>query len=433
MGRKKNKGNTVNENVEETLDGGGDPGESGDLARELAVQDTGDLTEATEGDGAGLTGEDGDDGNPDINDDNGVDNADDGDDIEGPGADPDAPIAPEPLDVPMVKNEKVSDAELREELRNVLPDVALRSWPTSALILFKKTGAWPSKTKRGNLFEDIRRTSIVRDWTVSEVEDWIDGEIKTPDNLDDEQIFDEIYRRWKLPNNWTHEDAIANIRSNGVVVPAVTKDGVLINDRIRSIAPVSQWAYADLRAALSGDIEATASKEELVSQLRKRLGLSETFSAEILLEDIKDSPTEATMDNVLLKAKLDEYRTAMSKGQYLTEQSAADAQYMLYQTIRSVMQRPATDFAEGWLILINFISDEYNRHFNPDVARRGWSKVPLRGNALATFEDLLTLLIASRDPRQRRNIKAVCVPETVLRFIPNETERQNVLNFYHVQ
>ena len=318
--------------------------------------------------------------------------------------------------------------DLRTELAAVLPEIAVRAWPEEYLILYKKTGKFPDLTKRGNLPIDIRRKGDLRVWTSTELEDWLDGFIKTPNDVEPEAIQAEVFKRWKLPGNWTLDAAKAYIFKGEK--PAYTKSGVLVEDATRNNSAIAHWSYKDLRAALLGEIESRFSKDELVSHLRQRMGLNDSFGETALLKDLEQQP-EVSMDNVLLQAKLEEYKVAMTKNpQYLTEETAGKAQKMLYEAIRKVMKRDPADFTEGWLILLNFINVEYNKLFYPERARLGWSQVGLNKTALTTFEDLLTLMIFSREPRTRKAAAQIYKPEQILRHVPDERERQNVINFY---
>ena len=323
----------------------------------------------------------------------------------------------------------VEVTDLRAQLTGKLPDSAIASWPEEYLVLYSKTGKYPDLTKRGNLPIDIRRTSKTREWEGSALEDWLEGLVKTPRGCDEELIITEIYRRWKLPGNWPAAAAKEYVL-NGVR-PAMTADGLLLEDETRNNSPVAHWPYRALRAALLGDIDSRFTKDELVDQLRQRLGLNSSFSETALLKDLDTTP-EVSMDDVLLKAKLEEYKVAMTANpHYLTEETAADAQKMLYEAIRKVMKRDPADFTEGWLILLDFINVEFNTLFYPERARKGWSALKMNRNTLSTFEDLLTLMIFSREPRTRKAAAEIYKPQQILRWVPNEQERSNVINFYH--
>lgn len=137
------------------------------------------------------------------------------------------------------------------------------------------------------------------------------------------------------------------------------------------------------------------------------------------------------MDMVVLKHKLEEYKTAMTQhGPHLTEATAAKAQLMLYKVIRDVMKQDPATFAEGWLIILNWINVEYNTLFNMGRAYYGWSKISLSKPALTSFEELLGLMIDTRTPAARIAGTGFRNVETILRHIPSEEERQNIIQFY---
>jgi hypothetical protein len=318
---------------------------------------------------------------------------------------------------------------LREELNGKLPVEALQAWDAKQLQEYKNTGLQPALTKRGNWPTDLRRGRNVRNWDASVFLDFIDGFINVPNSMDEEEIYDEIYRRYNIPANWTIEAAVTYINGGGK--PAYTASNVLVNDRMRDSKTLSQWSFLEIRTALLGEIESKFSKEELVAALRTRLGLQETYSAKRLLENLNESPTEASVNNILLKSKLDEFLVVMTKNpKHLTEATAGAAQTMLYRAIRSVMQRDAQSFHEGWIIILDFINENYNKAFTEEKVRKGYSQMGISGGAAATFEDLMTLLIHTRKPATRvRDAKLYNLPN-ILRHVTSEQERTNVIHFY---
>ena len=137
------------------------------------------------------------------------------------------------------------------------------------------------------------------------------------------------------------------------------------------------------------------------------------------------------MDNVILRSKLEEYKVGFTKNPtHLTEKTAGDCQGMLYKAVRDVMRREYADFAEGWNIILDFINDHYALLFSAEKARRGWPSVALSSQQLALFEDVLTLMIHTRDPKYRAQAAATYNLETILRHLPIESERRNLFMYY---
>lgn len=360
--------------------------------------------------------------------------------LEGEEAAPEAPAdesqdegEPEPEEEPVTEAPVLSGKPaieiLRELLYGKLPADALQAWDLKQLQEYKETGLQPALTKRGNWPTDLRRGRNVRAWDASVFLDFLDGTINVPNSMDEEEIYDEIYRRYNIPSNWTIEAAVTYINGGGK--PAYTANNVLVEDRMRDSKTLSQWSFLEIRTALLGEIESKFSKEELVGALRTRLGLQETYSAKRLLDNLNESPTEASVNNILLKSKLDEFLVVMTKNpKHLTEQTAGAAQTMLYRAIRSVMQRDSQSFHEGWIIILDFINENYNKAFTEEKVRKGYSQMGISGGAAATFEDLMTLLVHTRKPASRvRDAKLYNLPN-ILRHVTSEQERTNVIHFY---
>lgn len=318
---------------------------------------------------------------------------------------------------------------LREIYAGQIPADAMLAWDRTTLMSYHLTRDQPTKTARGNWPVDVRRAQGPEIWGGSELDDWLDGIIPTPKGVDEELIHDEIYKRYRIPNNWTYAATKTYLKSN--VSPEYTEHGVLVDDRMRDLKPVAHWTHLELRSALLGQINSPHSKEDLVASIKSRLGLSDNFSASRLLETLAQTSTESSMDNTLLKSKLDEYKLTMSKyGKNLTDVSAGKAQVMLYKAIRKVMARDSIGFSEGWTIILDFINVNYQLLFLPDIARRGYSQLDLSKNAALTFEDLMTLLIHTRAPNTRSREAKLYKLDQILRYVPVEEERANVIHFY---
>lgn len=342
-----------------------------------------------------------------------------------PEADPEpAPVSEEPEVA-----EKPAVVSLRKKLAGKLEADALAAFDQAALTLFDEKRVMPNKTSHLEWPVDVRRTKSMSTWTDGALVDWANGEIKTPAGISTEVLHDELYRRYRLPGNWTEAAAVEYINTGKK--PETTPSGVLLEDRARAATPLHQWTFKEIKAALLGHIDSSNHKpEDLVKVLRQRMGLSNATSQDKILETLDNGTDEATMDNTLLDAKLGEYKQAMTKkGANLSVTSAADAQVVLYETIRSVMARDPQTFHEGWLKLLNFVNTEYNVLFTPERARKGWSHLQLSQTAGRTFEDVLTLLINTRQPATRAADARQHNIERMLKYV-NEHERQNVIGFY---
>ena len=324
---------------------------------------------------------------------------------------------------------QASGSSLRDELKGVLPEDALAAWSDEALLLYKEKGVWVEKTLRGNWVIDIRRTRALGEWPATALQDWLDGGVATPKGVDEDLIWEEVYKRFKVPGNFTHEAAKAYV-INGVT-PELTKSGLLKQDATRALKSILHWTYAELRGALLGEFEHDHSQDDLLVQLRRRLGLNDTYAGDRLLAGLEEASQEANVNDTLLKSTLQEYAALMTKyGANLTETAAGAGQRMLNNAIRNVMKRDYIGFHEGWNIILDFVNTNYNALFTPDKARRGWGQTGLTGQQLAIYENLLTLIIATRAPVGRKQNAEMFNFDTILRYVAKEQERTNIVTYY---
>jgi len=319
-------------------------------------------------------------------------------------------------------------AALRVYLEGQVGKDPAYAWSRDQMLTWSETGAYPKKTHRGNWIYDARRTHVTKSWSANELMDFIDGNLVLDKNIQEHDVWEEAYRRWKAPVGWTQEAFREYVY--GGTQPERTASGVLVDDRMRDQKQVHHLTYRELRAALLGEIKVPHKHEDLVSQLRKRLGLSENHSEQRLLEMLPNTSLEVSMDNTLLRAKLEEYQAAITRNPAtMTEATAGACQGMLYKAVRAVIKREYNEFVEGWNIILDFVNEQYANLFTPEKRARGWSQVNLSKQQLQLFEDLLTVLIATREPGNRgaRNTYNL---EIVLRHLPEENERQNLFIYY---
>jgi hypothetical protein len=349
-------------------------------------------------------------------------------------------VAPEPevvepvAEAPVVEEGTEVDyttyttAQLRMALAPAVGKIPSEAWSREDMLLYLLKGVYPQKTGRNNWIYDARRAHRVKTWTHTEILDFIEGKLKLDPHVVEEEVWEEAYARYKVPASWTI-DAFKEYVCNGSV-PEYTASGLLVNDRQRDQKKPGHLTFREIRGALLGHIQTKFTHQELLSQYRKRLGISESYSEERLLAEMPNQPDEVSMNNTILRAKLDEYKTAITKNSGTqTEQTAGECQGMLYKAVREVLKREFNEFVEGWNIILDFVNENYTALFAPEKARRGWSQVALGKSQLQLFEDLLTVLIATREPGNRAK-KQTYNLEIVLRHLPEENQRQNLFMYY---
>lgn len=320
-------------------------------------------------------------------------------------------------------------ADLRAKIKTALGDEPAAAWSREDILLYLQVGAYPAKTQRGNWVYDSRRTALVTAWTADELLDFVEGRLKFDTHFDQGLAWEEAYRRYKAPPAWTHDDFREYVCTG--VKPDYTASGLLVNDRQRDNKRPGHLTFKEIRGALLGEIEIKVPREELMAQYRLRMNVGNGFSDDRLLQSLASSPTEVSMDNTFLVAKLEEYKTAMTRNEdTLSEATAGQAQAMLYKAVRALLKREFNEFNEGWNLLLDFVNENYAALFDPYKARRGWSQINLNATQLRFFEDLMSLVIATRDPIGRSNAARAYNLEVVMHHLPEENERQNLQVYY---
>lgn len=317
---------------------------------------------------------------------------------------------------------------VREELKGVLPADYLAAWTDEDILAYKDVGITVPKTKDGFWVRDRRRGVNPRKWPSLELRAALRGELVYPRQVSEEDIYEALIIKYGLPGNWEYADVITFLDTGEK--PAYTEAGVLIRDRSRALKRLDHWTCKELKAALVGQIESKYDKEALLKVLKPRLGLSETYASGFLLKNL-DVTTESTMNNTLLASKLEEYKQARTKpGARLTEKSQGEAQGILYDAIRRTMKRESHEFKEGWCLILDFVHANNAKLFDGAKAFVGWAQIPMKGTQAQTFEDLLTLICATANPAERKSGAAKYQLKTILQYVVNEQERNNIIAFY---
>lgn len=317
--------------------------------------------------------------------------------------------------------------EVRDRLVGVLDKERLAAWTDEDILLYDKTGAHVP-TVAGVWFRDRRRTRDLKKWLPQELKEALKRTIQFPKGIYDDDLYEELISRYKLPGNWEYEDVSTYLETGKK--PEYTSTGLLINDRCRRQKKLEHWTGKEIKAAIAGLITAPFPVDELFNTLKYRQGLSNAYPNEFLLKNL-DVTTESTLDNILLKARLEEYKATRTKpGAKLTEATIGKAQDTLYDVIRRVMKRPHSEFREGWTIILDFVNENHAKLFEGSRAFVGWSQIGVRASAAATFEDLLTLIVATAKPSERMSGAKPYRLDTILQYVSSERERENVIAFY---
>jgi hypothetical protein len=141
---------------------------------------------------------------------------------------------------------------------------------------------------------------------------------------------------------------------------------------------------------------------------------------------------ERPMSNVIIKQNLDEYLKGMGPGKRVSEADAAGYQTLMYNTLVRVLAMRGREFTDSWGEVLDFFNINLKSMFDAGRAFRGIGQLNLSSRDRKNFEQLMNLLIKTASPATRYQQAKNTSFETVLRDMPSEEIRQQLLAFYNL-
>lgn len=319
--------------------------------------------------------------------------------------------------------------QLQASLKDVLRQDELDHYTLDQLYDYVNNKKRQSPTPRGN-FKISRTRSVDLDkWSVSELEDWIEGRIVAPELVSDEEIMEEIYLRWQLPSNWTHEAVRLHLTKH--INPEKTKTGELMDDRRREACDLNDMTFSMLCSIYLEEVNTRHSSEDALDRLKTVIRATSDEDVDLAIEQYLSGRTLMTNKIEQLISILDTRKKLFKDfGSQLTEATIATNQKIFYNHLRDVCKLEYAEFAESWRSLLRYIDNNYNELFIATRIRRGWGSLDLSQGNLATFDRLLTLLIGTRNGATRYEDVKMLKMDYILEFVTNSKERENISAFY---
>lgn len=324
---------------------------------------------------------------------------------------------------------KIDIEEIIKSLEGKLDKEALATWPVRSLIDFREYGIRVNKSKRGNYTFSRMRPLQPSKWTRDELLDWLEGNIIPHRSIPVKTIWDEIYFRWKIPYNYSEEDARDSILH--YKKPALTKHGLLVNDRRRADTALKDLTFAELCSYALGEIEGPHSKEDIRKRLMRigRIVTDEHYNELLSHFDSGNMYMHHATEQIIsvFEARKELYR---KYGHRVTEQQLANNTKAIYNNLRRIMKADYGVFAESWRAVLKYVDNHYTTLFHPAQIRRGWPYLDLSGGSLHTLDRLLTLIVGTRSPVTRRKDIRHYNLDYILEFVNQPKERENMIAFY---
>lgn len=332
---------------------------------------------------------------------------------------------------------QISDKQLQLAARTYVTthqDSNGAEWSDREIHAWLKTGETPKKTTGGFYPNSpVRALRNAGEWKREELTDYLRKEIPATKNATYEDLHYAICAKWECPITWTEADVIAFVLKN--IQPKMTSNGLYVNDQARQYKPAVYWKQSELKAWGLGELPASdvARDEDLRLEVCKRFSYPDRLDLATVKKHIATlKEEERPMSNVIIKQNLDEYLKGMGPGKRVSEADAAGYQTLMYNTLVRVLAMRGREFTDSWGEVLDFFNINLKSMFDAGRAFRGIGQLNLSSRDRKNFEQLMNLLIKTASPATRYQQAKNTSFETVLRDMPSEEIRQQLLAFYNL-
>lgn len=331
----------------------------------------------------------------------------------------------------------ISDKQLQVAARayvTVHQDTNGAEWSDREIHAWLKTGETPKKTTGGFYPNSpVRALRNAGEWKREELTDYLRKEIPATKNATYEDLHYAICAKWDCPITWTEADVVAFVLKN--IQPKMTSNGLYVNDQARQYKPAVYWKQSELKAWGLGELPASdvASDDDLRLEVCKRYSYPDRLDVATVKKHIATlKEEERPMSNVIIKSNLDEYFKGMGPSRRVSEADAASYQTLMYNTLVRILAMRGREFTDSWGEVLDFVNANLKTMFDAGRAFRGIGQLNLSSRDRKNFEQLMNLLIKTANPATRYQQAKNTSFETVLRDMPSEEIRQQLLAFYNL-
>lgn len=306
-------------------------------------------------------------------------------------------------------------------------------WSDDDVLVYLKERTKPKALEDGVYINDpTRALKPIESWRDAEIKAWLRGKIELPESISEEQAWEEIYVRFKVPVVWYKEDA-KNYVLNGTEVKALPS-GMWVRDRNRDNRPVKHWTRREVKAWARGQIQhgLDTNEKELGHRAMMLFGLSQFLDIESIKKRISNITEESvTMTVQFVLNDLESYAKGR-KDAANNDKAAAPYQTLLDRCINRVVKLEGEDFTQGWTELLKFFHTHSKDICSLKQMYTGVGQMAITPKGLRNFQNMTTLLIRTCDPtKQAAAVKSIDFTAT-LKEITSEKSRQHLLSYYGI-
>lgn len=304
-------------------------------------------------------------------------------------------------------------------------------WSNEEVVDYLRSNVKPIALEDGVYINDPTRPGKTPvEWRDAELRAWLRGKIDATDKASEEDLWEEIYNRFKITPFWYREDARSYVL-DGKVVPS-TPSGLYTRDRNRDHRKIEHWTRREIKAWARGQILPGINADEaaLGTRAARLFNISlqlDTASIKKRIADIKEESTTMTVKFVEedLKSYLKGRQDAGDNGT-----AAAPYQTLLDRCINRVLRLQGEDFVQGWTTLLNFFHEHSKTIMSPKKIYTGVGQMSITSKGLRNFQNMTTILQSTANPEGRDSAVRLIDWKAALKEVSSETARQGIFAYY---
>ncbi|MNX97382.1 hypothetical protein D3C86_1297440 [compost metagenome] len=268
------------------------------------------------------------------------------------------------------------------------------------------------------------------EWRDAELKAWLKGKIDATEKATEDDLWEEIYVRFKVPVFWYRVDAATYVL-HGVRVPS-TPSGIYIRDRNRDHRNIEHWTRREIKAWARGQILPGIDSDEaaMANRAARLFNISTQLDSDSIKKRISDIREESTTMTVKF---VEEDLKSYAKGREEAGDNALKAapyQALLDRCISRVLRLQGEDFVQGWTELLNFFHANGKGITSAKKIYIGVGQMAITGKGLRNFQNMTSILQSTANPEGRDRSVAMIDWLAALKEVPNENSRQAILAYY---
>lgn len=305
-------------------------------------------------------------------------------------------------------------------------------WVDEDLYVYVEDGTEPRRYN-GVLVRSLRRMKAhPRNWTVSDINLWIEDQIPTPQSTTDEFLLARAIQLHGLHYSYTKNSVKRYIRTGFKLKP--NSMGVYAADRFRDASDARTWSIAELVSYLQGHIRLPEERTaEVYNALRERFeidaGHSDAYVKDTL---ISLNNVEVSMSTKHVQDTIAEFVKTINQADALGHEETGRVHSQMVKMLQNVLVLPTQEFFPAWGEILRVALEHRAGAFSEYKAFTFVEHTNVSAAVLQMYNLTLTAIINTCDPVTRQaNTRCVNVDGmTTGMLIGRAQAQENLTNFY---